>query len=385
MTVPARPLRVVSGAHPPTAVPANGAEVLDQIGAFVSRFNIFPSEHCVPMLALWYAHTHAAENFYITPRLILSSAEPGSGKTRVLEVAQYLVANPEMTLSASPAALFRLVSAAPITILFDEVDAIFNPKNTGNTEDLRAMLNAGYKRSATIPRCVGDAKAMAVQRFKVYAPAALAGIAGHMPDTITTRAITVHMRRRAPGETVEAFKTRRVEAEAAPLRERLAAWVGDVAERVGEAEPEMPEGVTDRSAEIWEPLIAIADAAGDHWPETARAACEHFVTNANPRAGSIGTRLLADLRDVFTARNADRLPTTAILDALHAMDEAPWNDFYGKPFDARHLSKELSRYSVHVQAFKVNGTTVKGYQATGETGLEDAWNRYLPPPTGNPR
>ena len=90
-----------------------------------------------------------------------------------------------------------------------------------------------------------------------------------------------------------------------------------------------------------------------------------------------------DLRDVFTARNADRLPTTAILDALHAMDEAPWNDFYGKPFDARHLSKELSRYSVHVQAFKVNGTTVKGYQATGETGLEDAWKRYLPPPTGN--
>jgi hypothetical protein len=98
MTTPARPLRVVPGPQPPTPAPANGAEVLDEIGAFVSRFIIFPSEHCEPMLALWYAHTHAAENFYITPRLILSSAEPGSGKTRVLEVAQYLVATPEMTL-----------------------------------------------------------------------------------------------------------------------------------------------------------------------------------------------------------------------------------------------------------------------------------------------
>jgi hypothetical protein len=30
----------------------------------------------------------------------------------------------------------------------------------------------------------------------------------------------------------------------------------------------MPEGVTDRSAEIWEPLLAIADTAGGHWPDT---------------------------------------------------------------------------------------------------------------------
>ena len=89
---------------------------------------MFPSEHCAPTLALWYAHTHAIEQFYVTPRLVLDSAEPGSGKTRVLEVAQYLVRAPEMTISATPAALFRLVSMGPITILFDEVDVIFNPR-----------------------------------------------------------------------------------------------------------------------------------------------------------------------------------------------------------------------------------------------------------------
>ena len=103
-----------------------------------------------------------------------------------------------MTISASPAALFRLVAAGPVTILFDEVDAIFN-QNGGSNEDLRALLNAGYKRGATVARCVGDAKAMKVQRFPVFAPAALAGIAGNMPDTITTRAVTVHMRRRRSG------------------------------------------------------------------------------------------------------------------------------------------------------------------------------------------
>jgi endogenous inhibitor of DNA gyrase (YacG/DUF329 family) len=147
-----------------------GHAVLDDVATFVTRFSVFPSEHCAPTLTLWYAHTHAVSQFYVTPRLILDSAEPASGKTRVLEVAQHLVAVPEMTISATTAALFRLVSMGPITILFDEVDAIFIPKNGGNNEDLRGLLNAGYKRSATIARCVGDAKDMKVQRFPVYAP-----------------------------------------------------------------------------------------------------------------------------------------------------------------------------------------------------------------------
>ena len=165
---------------PPTGGPHRaGHDVLDAVAAFVARFSVFPSEHCAPTLALWYAHTHATEAFYVTPRLVLDSAEPGSGKTRVLEVAQYLVRAPEMTISATPAALFRLVSLGPITILFDEVDAIFNPKNGGNNEDLRGLLNAGYKRSATIARCVGDAKNIKVERFPVYAPAALTNLSNH--------------------------------------------------------------------------------------------------------------------------------------------------------------------------------------------------------------
>uniref|UniRef100_UPI003570CEA2 DUF3631 domain-containing protein n=1 Tax=Amycolatopsis acidiphila TaxID=715473 RepID=UPI003570CEA2 len=370
-------------ARAPGATAATGAVVLDEIGGFVSRFNAFPDRHCVPTLALWYAHTHAAEHFYVTPRLILSSAEPGSGKTRVLEVAQYLVHAPEMTISASTAALFRMVNAAPITVLFDEVDAIFNPKNGGNYEDLRAMLNAGYKRSATIARCVGDAKAMNVQRFAVYAPVALAGIAGHMPDTITTRAITIHMRRRAPDERVEPFKTRRIETEAEPLRDNLAAWMDSIADNLDDAEPDMPEGVTDRSAEIWEPLIAIADAAGAHWPETARAACTHFVANNDPHKGSLGIRLLADLRDLYIERGTDRLATAAILEALHANEEAPWANLYGKPLDARRLARELDRYGVKPTVYKADGKPTRGYLAAGETGLADAWKRYLPADPGS--
>lgn len=329
------------------------------------------------MLALWYAHTHAAQHFYVTPRLILDSAEPGSGKTRVLEVGQFLVAAPEMTISATTAAIFRMVADGPITILFDEVDAIFNAKNGGNHEDLRALLNAGYKRSATVSRCVGDARAMKVEKFPVYAPAALAGIAGHMPATITTRAITVHMRRRAPEETVEPFRERTVEREARPLRDQLAAWIDSIGTQLADAMPTMPEGVTDRSAEIWEPLLAIADEAGDHWPETARDACTHFVLhNGNRDNGSLGVRLLADLRDLYTRRGVDQMATADILNALHEIDEAPWADLSGKPLDNRRLSRMLARYTVESKNLKQpGGTVVKGYRL--QDGLGDAFRRYL--------
>jgi Protein of unknown function (DUF3631) len=376
--------------QPPGAVVRPGPEVLDDVAAFVARFSVFPSEHCAPTLALWYAHTHAVEQFYVTPRLVLDSAEPGSGKTRVLEVAQYLVRAPEMTISATPAALFRLVSMGPITILFDEVDVIFNPKNGGNNEDLRGLLNAGYKRSATIARCVGDAKDMKVQRFPVYAPAALVGIAGGMPATITTRAITIHMRRRRTDEPVEPFRERQVASQAKPIREQLAAWIDSTGTQLGDAQPDMPDGVTDRSAEIWEPLLSIADTAGGHWPDTARHACRHFVLNTGPQITSPGVRMLADLRDLFTRHRTDRLPTKTILAELLDLDEAPWGDIHGKPLDARRLSRELGRYGARPVTFETDEGSTKGYVTYGttgrqaQTGLSDAWARYLPTALGNP-
>ena len=381
-STPARPPGWL-GPPPPGIIARPGHDVLDAVTAFVARFSVFPSEHCAPTLALWYAHTHATEHFYVTPRLVLDSAEPGSGKTRVLEVAQYLVRAPEMTISATPAALFRLVALGPVTVLFDEVDAIFNPKNGGNHEDLRGLLNAGYKRSATIARCVGDAKNIKVERFPVYAPAALAGIAGNMPSTITTRAITIHMRRRRPDEPAEPFRERQVARETKPLRTELATWIESISIRLGEALPDIPDGVTDRAAEIWEPLLAIADAAGDHWPMTARHACQYFVLDTGSHITSTGVRLLADLREIFARTGAERMRTTDILPALCDLEESPWGDLDGKPLDARRLARYLDRFGVKPGPFKIHGDLVKGYQITGEHGLADAWGRYLPPPPSN--
>src|SRR5262245_21463267 len=59
-----------------------------------------------------------------------------------------------------------------------------------------------------------------------------------------------------------------------------AAWGAKAVEEMTAARPVMPEGIEDRNADMWEPLLAIAEAAGEHWPKRASVAAVTLVTAA---------------------------------------------------------------------------------------------------------
>ncbi|MET9722436.1 DUF3631 domain-containing protein [Streptomyces zaomyceticus] len=366
-----------------TQQPIDGAALLAEVEAFHRRFNVFPREAAYVAVALWDAHSHLLDAFDSTPRLAFLSPEPGSGKSRALEVVETLVPRPMLAVNARAAALFRSVSdpAGRPTILFDEIDTVFGPK-AGDNEELRGFLNAGHRRSGVTYRCVGDGGNQTVVEFPSYTAVAVAGLGG-LPDTITTRSVIIRMRRRARNEHVEPFRARLHEAEGNQLRDRLAEWADQVREDVAGRWPQMPEGVTDRPADVWEPLLSVADAAGGDWPERARAACVELVNAARADdKGSIGIRLLTDLRDHVLV-GIDRLPTVAVLDRLCSLDEAPWADMSGRPLDSRGLAKMLGEYMtsenspVKARNIKTAGSVLKGYYAAD---LQDAWDRYCPPP-----
>ncbi|MET8905130.1 DUF3631 domain-containing protein [Streptomyces sp. NPDC004538] len=365
----------------------DGATLLNEVEAFHRRFNVFPHEAAYVAVALWDAHAHLLDCFDSTPRLAFLSPEPGSGKSRALEVVETLVPQPMTAVNASAAALFRSVSnpSGRPTILFDEIDTIFGPK-AGDNEELRGFLNAGHRRTGVTYRCIGDGGNQTVQAFPSYCAVAVAGL-GALPDTIMTRSVVIRMRRRARNETVESFRARLHEAEGHKLRDRLAQWTEQARDSVMGAWPEMPDGVTDRPADVWEPLLAIADAAGGDWPVRAREACVTLVaaSKANDK-GSLGVRLLSDLRDHVMV-GIDRLPTVAILDRLNALDDAPWADLHGKPLDNRRLGKMLAEYMtadnepIASRNIKTAGSVLKGYYSAD---LWDAWARYCPPPPESP-
>ena len=233
--------------------------------------------------------------------------------------------------------------------------------------DLRAALNAGYRRNAVSTRCIN--KGEGVVNFPSYAPLAVAGLKT-LPDALATRAIFIHMRRRAPDEAKESFRLKYHAAEAKPIREALEEWCLQVDVS---ADPEMPAEIADRAADICEPMLAVADAAGGDWPERARAALIYLTGAAKDDSISGALELLAHIRDAFLA--TDKIWTSTLVERLRNREESPWGDIRGKPLDARMLSDMLRPYRIKPSDVKIDGINRKGYL---RSDFELAWKSYLP-------
>ena len=346
-----------------------GAELLSDVEAFLARFIAYPSEHERIAHALWIAHSHGMQLWESTPRLAFLSPEPASGKTRALEVTELLVPRPVESINVTPAYLFRKIAdpdGLP-TILYDEIDTVFGPKAKDN-EEIRGVLNAGHRKGAKAGRCVVRGRNIETEELDAYCAVAMAGL-GNLPDTLLSRSVIVRMRRRSPAETIEPFRRRVHHAAGEAINKRLADWVGTLKPDY----PVMPAGIEDRNADVWEPLLTIADCAGDRWPERARVSSVNLVNLSRRDSPSLGMRLLSDLREVF--RGEDQLHTDVILDALCSLDEAPWNELRGKPLNARSLANYLRQYDVRSKMVRVGQTPRKGYT---REDLLDPWDRYVP-------
>ncbi len=166
------------------------------------------------------------------------------------------------------------------------------------------------------------------------------------------------------------------------LRGQLERWAAQVRDELRDAYPEMPDGLEDRPADVWEPLLAVADAAGGDWPQRARVAAVALVAQTAEGPQSLGVLLLQHIAYVFTElREIDQLATADLIDRLCELDEAPWGDLRGKPLDARGLARRLKPYEINGRSVRVQERVVRGY---AREDFHDAWSRYLPgpPPQG---
>ena len=348
------------------------AHPIDLVYAFIGRFVAYPSPESQIAHALWIAHAHLMEHWDSTPRLAFLSPEPGSGKSRALEVTALLVPRPVETVNATPAYLFRKVAdpAGSPTLLYDEIDTVFGPKAKDN-EDVRGMLNAGHRKGAMAGRCVVRGRAIETEELPAYCAVALAGL-GNLPDTITTRSVIIAMRRRAPGEVIEPFRDRIQRHEAQPIMDALAYWAASIKHIDF---PAMPFGIADRDADVWEALIAVADLAGGDWPMRARKAAVALISASKAKSPSLGLRLLADIFVAFGS--SDQMATVTLLETLNGNEDAPWGDLRGRQLDSRVLARMLGRYDVKSCKLRLGATTANGYR---RSDLHDAWQRYLPAP-----
>jgi len=357
----------------------DGAEVLTSVYEFVRRF-VSLSEPQAVVVSLWVAHTHTIGNADATPYLAITSAEKQCGKTRLLEVMQTVVANPWLTGRVTAAVLVRKIDADKPTLLLDESDAAFGGEKE-YAEALRGILNTGHRRGGVASLCVGKGAEISFKDFSTFCPKAIAGI-GRLPDTIADRSIPIRLKRAAPGEVVERFRLRNVTPEAEALRAWIETWCDSVADGLRDARPALPDELSDRQQDGVEPLLAIADAARQGWPEIGRSALVTLCVDAQESDGSIGVRLLSDIRQVFDLHGADKLPSAALTDALAATETSPWGEWsHGKPLSTPKLARLLRPFGVTPRTIRIGAETSKGYELAD---FEDAFKRYLRLPAPSP-
>lgn len=340
-------------------------DYLDAVHEFLCRYIAFPSEHEPVAIALWTGHAHLIDEFDVSPLLAVTSAEMRSGKTRVLDCLELLVPQPFRAVIPSEAVVYTILSQRPRpTMLLDEADAIFGPRTADKYEGLRAILNSGNAKGTPVPRVKLEGKRREIDWFDVFGPKAVAGI-GTLPTTVADRAIAIRMKRRSSDEPIARFRRRIAGPEAAAIALDVAAvtLVPDVP---------VPDELNDRAADSWEPLLVVADAAGKEWGRRARLAAV-ALSGQEDSTVSVGMRLLADIREVFG--DAGHLTTAELLNRLHNLEDAPWEDWYGKPLTGRALAKLLGPYRVVPVYKRVRGEPSRGYF---RSEFEDAFRRYVP-------
>lgn len=289
---------------------------------YIRRYTVL-DDNALDIVTVWtmgtWTFSPACTNPATYPYLYIAAAK-GSGKTLLgQDVLGSICRNHQATVGITGPGVFRMIgevdeetgevfSTAP-TLALDEIDATYSG---AKDEPLRQMLNAGYKRGASVPRSFGK---VAIQ-FPVYCPKILMGIDnGHLPDTVTDRSIRIDLRRATPDQmlTVEPFYSFDVEDEAAELSQTLSDWAKDHSLALREYRPDPIDGFQPRQWEISRTLVQLASEIGNE-RRIREALAEVMTRNPERPSGKVALyRSIFNLIEDMPAEHADRVTTRQIL------------------------------------------------------------------------
>jgi Protein of unknown function (DUF3631) len=342
--------------------------LLGFVEAFIRR-HVILSVHQATAVVLWVFHCWAVDAARTTPYMHVTSAEPESGKSRLLETVEPLLRKPKRTSSMTPAVLFRAIQMYHPELLFDEIDNTFRDKN--EKTELLGLLNDGYRRGGHALR-IGGKNRDELQEFETFCPKMLAGL-DELPRALATRVIRIELTRKRPDESVADFYPDDITAETKELRDVLETWATVSVDTLKAMRPNRVPGLRDRLQDVWTPLLAIADLAGVDWPARATSAALHLAAAGQEPTESLRVRLLADIRTSFGADQ--RLWTRQLIGRLTDDLEAPWGDLRGKPLTDRTLAKLLKPFHVRSKPIRIGDEVFRGFDVAQ---FEDVWTRYLP-------
>ncbi len=352
----------------PWDTPVDGAELLDEIVAMLSRYCI-AERHTLEAAALWAVMTWLMDKVRTAPIANITAPEKRCGKSVMLTAIGNLSFRKLQTSNASTAVIFRAIDKYSPTLLIDEVDAFLN-----DNDEARGILNAGFDRAgAFVLRCEGDNHDLV--RFSVWVAKALCGI-GRIADTLEDRSIVLEMRRKLPGETVEPIRHSK-DDEWHSLKQKICRFAADNGDMIAATRPASIPGLHDRANDVWEPLRQIAYIAGGDW--TAKAdTIALLLTGKVEDQPNIGQELLRDIRVIFAQRNIERVFSEDLATSLNTSMDLNWRTWNrGKGITSRQIAKYLSDYRISPSSIRIGGANRKGYRLEQ---FKETFARYLSRP-----
>jgi hypothetical protein len=347
---------------PPTDEPLAGRDLFNGIRAVLRQYLSLEEDEYV-VCTLWPMHTYVCRRFMHTPRLVLSSALRGCGKTTGLDVLKSIVACPQKSDNLTAASFIRFTNMGDSTwgptVLIDEVDNLALLTNPF----FRASLNSGHRQGGSIQRTIQNV----ATTFRTFAPVVLAGI-GSVPLPLARRSLVIHLKRdpQAPLrlKRFDGLDVEQIEMFAM-ISAHLAVWAKDC---VLASDPPMPPELTGSQCDNWRVLIGIADACG---PEIGELAQEVAVRMSQDLDEDFEVLLLRDIRDLFDQKRINRLASAAIVEHLNLLPHGLWSDWRGKddteaprPLTAAIMAKLLA-------SFRIRPTTIwpVGRNADSKTAI----------------
>ena len=342
----------------------------DLIG--VIKNHVVISDHDALSVALWSINTWCYGQFQRCPLLLINAPERECGKTQLLKVVEKLVLRPMESANITLAALFRLITNFKPTLLIDEADTFME----GKTE-FAGVVNKGYEQGGFVLRVESDGKELTERAYYVYGPKVMAGIMleRHLPSATMSRGIQVPMKRKTKDDSVQRLRTADPKVFK-DLRARIVKFVIDNKDVLARGWDEMPQELSDRQQDNWEPLLAIAHCLGEEW---YRKACEAALKNCEetvpPKSSS--NQLLEDIREVLSGYTEKYIPSADLLEKLHEDEDMDWRTYnHGKPLSPRQLARFMGAYGIKSKTVRMKADyTPKGYEVRE---FSDAFARYLP-------
>lgn len=327
--------------------PEPAAEAQDTATLLRELVDVFEHHVMLPegaaiALALWTMHTWVLSASFYSPRIAVTSATKRCGKTLVLDLLNLFCRRSLMCAGITGAVLFRVVERDQPSLLIDEADTFLQ-----NQEELRGVLNAGFKRDGRIMRCVGEDHEP--KQFNCFAPTAIAAI-GSLPGTILDRAIVIRMERKEKKQNLARLDRRAREHLKEDLPSRLARWAADHESLLQDAAPILPESLNDRQRDISEPLFAIADLGGAGWGQLAREAICRLLGREDTDSEDLNERLLRAVWGIFEEGTEDFLSLKQLVEALNNDETGGWDSVMkGRPCNTAWVSKHLKAFGLTVR------------------------------------